>query len=129
MRVLQRAVRDELSQRVCVMGSDVRWDHSSKALDAGLLQLRRGPAKTILIVSYRNPVSDKWETDAVCSSYDALFKLYASFKVCWDADDDVDYIRGEPGGWEWSGFNARAKTRVDYSVVEVPLDDYYLERV
>lgn len=105
------------------------WDHSSKALEAGLLQLGRGRGKTVLIVTYMDPRTRKWATDAVCSSYDTLFKLYPSFKVCWDADEEVDYIRGEPGGWEWSGFHARVKARVDYSVVEVPLDDYYKERV
>lgn len=120
---------DELHERVCVVRDRIPWDHSSKVLDAGLLRLTRGTSKTVLIVTYLNPKTGKWENDAICSSYETLFKLYPSFKVCWDADGDVDYIRGEPGAWEWSGFNARIKARVDYTVVEVPLDDYYTERV
>mgnify|MGYP003514525432 FL=1 len=120
---------DELHERVCVVRDRIPWDHSSKALDAGLLRLTRGTSKTVLIVTYLNPKTGRWENDAICSSYETLFKLYPSFKVCWDADGDVDYIRGEPGAWEWSGFNARIKARVDYTVVEVPLDDYYTGRV
>lgn len=111
------------------MADALPWDHSSKALEAGLLRLGRGHSKTVLVISYLDMQTGTWNTDAICSSYEELFKLYPSFKVCWDANGDVDYIRGEPGGWEWSGFNARVKTRVDYTVVEVPLDAYYKEYV